>query len=104
MVGERLSMTPITTDTARRIGKFQRVVNKGALYTTGVALLTLAAESLYRNLRGSSEVADYMFQGSGYALLGAGVTALFNNCSYGVISSDNTNDSNEDGLEGRLRE
>lgn len=79
MAGGRLYVAPLSPEEASRIRKRQRIVNKGVLYTAGAAVLTLAAESIYRNLGGDPSVANYIFQAGGYTLLATGVVALLNN-------------------------
>ncbi len=75
----RINVYPLSREEATKIRKRQRIVNKGTLYAAGAVALTLAAESLYRNLGGSPEIADYIFQTGGYTLLGTGIVALLNN-------------------------
>ncbi|GEM_PF-4314457 len=74
-----LSVQFHTIEEAEAIQKRQRNVNKGILYTVGAAVVTLAAESIYRNLGGDPGTASYMFQAGGYTLLASGFAAYLNN-------------------------
>lgn len=76
----QISYTPEEED---RIRVRQRMVNKGALYATGAAVLAMVIPGIYRNLGDISNDAlttSYGIQMGGYLLLLAGgVAALFNN-------------------------
>ena len=69
MAGSQFTCYPITDEQAAKIRKRQRKVNKVLLYTAGAGILTLAAESIYRNFGVSPEAAKYIFQTGGYTLL-----------------------------------
>ena len=77
--GGKISTSPLSYEQASRIRKRQSIVNKGTLYTAGAAVLTLVAESIYRNLGGDPVTANYIFQAGGYTLLGTGIVAFLNN-------------------------
>ena len=79
MPGSYITITPLTDKQADRIRKRQGIVNKISLYSTVASILTLAAESLYRNLGGSEEVSHYLFQVGGYGLLGTALVTFLNN-------------------------
>jgi len=74
-----LTCRPLSPEQASSIRRRQRFVNKATLYAVGAVTLTFALESLYRNLGGSPEISNYIFQAGSYTLLGTGLVALFNN-------------------------
>ena len=79
MVGTQFRVYSITSEEAAKIRKRQKIVNKACVYAAGAGALVLAAESLYRNLGGSPEIANYLFQTGMWTFGGTITAAVFNN-------------------------
>ena len=87
-----------TEEEAKKIETRQRVVNRGLKYIAWTGVLTLAAESIYRNLGGDPEIGSYIFQAGGWGLLATAVGAYINNLEHIVHLDRSGNKSLESKL------
>ena len=84
----------VPIEVALRIRRRQHLVNKCALYAGIAGVLTLATESLYRNIGGSPETANYIFQVGAYTLLGTGIISIINNQQVAISQETGSEKSN----------